>query len=174
MLKFTGTSRMIDIPITEKYMSGFEINVNYVYDGAFYNQARKCLVIPEEKFLTVQIDPSKLIYKPKETGELKVRVVDNFGNPVRNAEVSIGVVDESIYSIKEDKTKDIRKFFYGQRSATVSTAYNNNNTSNGQSRLITIYERFNLRSTSDKDLATVKGRLIRKNGVPIANCNNCY
>src|SRR4029079_2536639 len=111
--KFTGTSKLVDIPITEKYNSGFEINVNYVYGGTFYNQSKNILVIPEEKFLTVLIDPSKLIYKPKETGELKVRVVDNFGNPVSNAEVSIGIVDESIYSIKEDNTRDIRKFFYG-------------------------------------------------------------
>jgi len=167
--KIEGTSKIIDIPVTEKYISGFEISVNYVSNGTFYNSAKNILVIPEEKFLTVQIEPSRLIYKPKETGELKVRVLDYLGNPVSNAEVALGVVDESIYSIKEDKTKDIRKFFYGQRSAGVSTAYNNNNNSNGQSRLITIYEKYNLRSTSDKDLATVKGRLLRKNGDAIAN-----
>lgn len=162
--KFTGTSKLVDIPINENYTSGFEISVNYVSNGTFYNTSKNILIIPEEKFLTVQIEPSALIYKPKETGELKVRVLDNFGNPVRNAEVALGVVDESIYSIKEDNTKDIRKFFYGQRSTGVSTAYNSNNNSNGQSRLITIYEKFNLRSTSDKELATVKGRLLRKNG----------
>lgn len=167
--KFTGTSKMIDIPITDKYSSGFEININYIYNGTFYNSGKSVLVIPEEKFLTVQIVPSQLIYKPKETGQLKVRVVDNLGNAVTNAEVSIGVVDESIYSIKEDKTKDIRKFFYGQKSAGVSTTYNNNSTSNGQSRLMTIYERFNLKSTIERDLASVKGRLLRKNGDVIGN-----
>ena len=167
--KFTGTSKMVDIPINDKYTSGFEISVNYVSNGTFYNASKNILIIPEEKFLTVQIEPSALIYKPKETGELKVRILDNFGNPVRNAEVSLGVVDESIYSIKEDNTKDIRKFFYGQRSTGVSTAYNSNNNSNGQSRLITIYEKFNLRSTSDKELATVKGRLLRKSGDAIGN-----
>ncbi|MEO8211281.1 MAG: MG2 domain-containing protein, partial [bacterium] len=167
--KFSGTSKMVDIPITEKYTSGFEINVNYVYNGIFYNSGKSVLVIPDEKFLTVMIEPSQLIYKPKETGEIKVRVVDKFGNPVSNAEVALGVVDESIYSIKEDKTKDIRKFFYGQKSATVSTTYNNNSTSNGQSRLLTIYEKFNLKSATEKDLAIVKGRLLRKSGDPIAN-----
>ena len=167
--KFTGTSKMVEIPINENYTSGFEISVNYVSNGTFYNTSKNILIIPEEKFLTVQIEPSALIYKPKETGELKVRVLDNFGNPVRNAEVALGVVDESIYSIKEDNTKDIRKFFYGQRTTGVSTAYNSNNNSNGQSRLITIYEKFNLRSTSDKELATVKGRLLRKNGDAIGN-----
>ena len=109
--KFSGTSKMIEIPVTDKYISGFEINVNYVYNGTFVNSGKSVLVIPEDKFLTVQIDPSKLIYKPKEEGRIKVRVLDNSGNPVSNSEVSVGIVDESIYSIKEDNTKDIRKFF---------------------------------------------------------------
>ncbi|MEO6696258.1 MAG: MG2 domain-containing protein [Ignavibacteria bacterium] len=167
--KFAGSSKIIDIPITDKFNSNFEINVNYVFNGVFYNSSKSILVIPEEKFLTVQIDASKLIYKPKETGAAKVRVVDNNGNPVSNAEVSIGIVDESIYSIKEDNTKDIRKFFYGKRNASVSTAYNSNNNSNGNSRLITIYEKFNLSSTSDRDLATVKGTLLRKDNTPIGS-----
>jgi len=167
--KFSGTSKIVEIPITEKYNSGFEINVNYVTGGTFYNASKNILVIPEEKFLTVLIDPSKLIYKPKETGEIKVRVMDNNGNPVSNAEVSIGVVDESIYSIKEDHTKDIRKFFYGQKFASVSTAYNSSTISNGYSRLLTIYERYNLKSTNESDLATVKGRLLRKDGTAIGN-----
>lgn len=167
--KFSGTSKMIEIPVTDKYISGFEINVNYVYNGTFVNSGKSVLVIPEDKFLTVQIDPSKLIYKPKEEGRIKVRVLDNSGNPVRNSEVSVGIVDESIYSIKEDNTKDIRKFFYGRNFNGVSTAFNTNNSSNGSSRLITIYERFNLKNLNSEELATVKGRLIRKNGTPVQN-----
>lgn len=167
--KFSDKSRVIDIPITEKYNSGFEINVNYVWDGAFFNSSKRILVIPNEKFLSVQIDPSKLVYKPKESGEVKVRVLDNFGNPVSNAEVSIGVVDESIYSIKQDNTKDIRKFFYGERYVSVSTAYNGGAVSNGRSRLITIYEKFNLKSTGESELAIVKGRLLRRDGNPFPN-----
>lgn len=165
--KISAASMIVEIPITEKYTSGFEINVNYVYDGTFHNSSKNVLVVPEEKFLTVVIDASKLIYKPKETGDVRVRVVDNNGNPVRNAEVSIGIVDESIYAIKGDNTKDIRKFFYGRKNSDVSTTYSNVNSSNGQSRLITIYEKFNLKSTSNAELGTIKGRLLRKDNSPI-------
>lgn len=166
---FSGTSGTVEIPVTDKFLTNFDINVNYVKDGTFYSGEKRIMIIPEQKFLTTLIEPSQLIYKPKETGELKVRVTDNFGNPVRNAEVSIGIVDESIYSIKEDNTKDIRKFFYGNKNLTVSTAYNNIYNSSGHSRLITIFEKFNLKSTSEYDLATVTGRLLRKNGNPIPN-----
>ena len=167
--KFIGTSKLIEIPITDKYISSFEISVNYVSEGQFYTSSKPLMVIPEENFLTVEIDPSKLIYKPKETGELKVRVVDNNGNPVKDAEVSLGIIDESIYSIKEDNTKDIRKFFYGPTFAAVSTAFNTYNSNYGYSRLMTIYERFNVRSTREGNLATVKGVLYTKNNIPIQN-----
>ena len=167
--KFNGSSMTVDIPVTEQFLTNFDINVNYVKDGIYYSGEKKVMIIPDQKFLTVLIEPSQLIYKPKESGELKVRVTDNYGNPVRNAEVSIGIVDESIYSIKEDNTRDIRKFFYGNKNFSVSTAFNNIYTSNGQSRLITIFERFNLKSTSESNLATVSGSLLRKNGTPIAN-----
>jgi len=167
--KFTGTSKIIEIPVTDKYFSNFDINISYVKDGMFYNSSKPIMVIPEEKFLTVTIDPSKLIYKPKESAEVKVKVIDSYGNPVRNAEVSIAVVDESIFAIKEDKTKDIRKFFYGNRYTSVSTSFNNELNSSGSSRLISIYEKFNLRNTDDKDLATVKGRLLNKKNEPISN-----
>ncbi|MBL7128199.1 MAG: carboxypeptidase regulatory-like domain-containing protein [Ignavibacteria bacterium] len=167
--KFTGTSKMIEIPITDRYISSFEISVNYVSEGQFYSSSKPLMVIPEENFLTVEIDPSKLIYKPKESGGLKVRVLDNNGNPVRDAEVSIGIIDESIYSIKEDNTKDIRKFFYGPTFTAVSTAFNTYNSNYGYSRLMTIYERFNVRSTKDNELATVKGTLYTKNNIPIPN-----
>lgn len=167
--KFSGTSKIVEIPVTEKYLSGFEINVNYVHKGNFVNSGKSVLVVPEDKFLTVQIDPSKLIYKPKEEGKIKVKVLDNYGNPVRNSEVSVGIVDESIYSIKEDNTKDIRKFFYGRNYSGISTTFSSNNTSNGTSRLITIFERFNIKNTDAADLATVKGRLLRKNGTPVHN-----
>lgn len=166
--KFTGTSAMIDIPITEDYTSNFDISVSYVADGVFYSESKPVIVMQEDKFLTVEIDPSQEIYKPKETGELKVRVVDDNGNPVRNAEVSLGIIDESIYDIQPDLTKDIRKFFYGPRFTSVSTTFNSYNQNYGYSRLLSIYERFNIRSLKDSDLGTIKGRLLGPDDTPIA------
>ena len=158
--KFTGTSAVVDIPITEDYTSNFDINVSYVSDGAFYNESKPIIVMQEDKFLTVEIEPSQEIYKPKDSGEMKVRVVDANGNPVRDAEVSIGIIDESIYDIKPETTKDIRKFFYGPKFTTVTTTFNSYNQNYGYSRLLSIYERFNIRSLKDADLGTVKGRLL--------------
>jgi len=167
--KFIGKVQSVQIPITDKYTSNFNINIAYVSAGNLYTQNKALLIIPEEKFLTVNIDPSKLIYKPRESGEVRVKVTDYLGNAVSNAEVSLGIVDESIYAIKEDKTKDIRKFFYGQKSSYVSTAFNSYNSSYGYSRLMTIYERYNVKSTAESELATIKGRALLKNTTPLVN-----
>lgn len=166
--KITGTSKMIEIPINENYNTNFKISVNYVNNGQFYTSSKSLMLIPEEKFLTVNVEPSKEIYKPKEEGVLKVRVLDYQNKPVSNAEVSLGIIDESIYSIKEDATKDIRKAFYGQNLSYVSTAFNTYVSNYNYSRLINIYEKFNIRSTKESELATVKGTLLTKNNIAVS------
>ncbi|MBX7045244.1 MAG: hypothetical protein K1X86_05325 [Ignavibacteria bacterium] len=166
--RFVGKSDAVQIPVTDKYKTNFKISVSYVSNGNLFTESKNILVVPEEKFLTVSIDPSKLVYKPRESGEVKVKVTDKFGNAVKNAEVSLGVVDESIYAIKEDKTKDIRKYFYGQKPYYVSTAFMSYNSSYGTSRLITIYERFNVKSTSENDLATIKGIVVTPDSMAVS------
>jgi alpha-2-macroglobulin len=167
--KFTGTSKVVEFPITENYTTNFKISANFVNNGQFYTSNKSLMLIPEEKFLTVKVETSKEIYKPKEEGTLKVHVLDYEGKPVRNAEVSIGIIDESIYSIKDETTKDIRKVFYGYNFTNVSTTFNTYASNYSYSRLMTIYEKFNIRSTREGELATVKGTLLTKNDIPIAN-----
>lgn len=160
--KFYGTSREVSIPVTEKFNSNFYVKASYIKDGTMFDVQKMLMVVQEQKFLTVEIDPSKLIYKPKETGEVKVRVLDYMGLPVRNAELSLGIIDESIYAIKEESTKDIRKFFYGPKWVYVSSSFESGNYTYANSRLLTIYERFNIQSLKESELATVKGRLLDK------------
>lgn len=162
--KIDGTSKLIDIPIEENCTPNFYINAAYVSNGQFYSSSKSVMVIPENKFLTVLISTDKLTYKPKEEGTALVKVVDNYGNPIPNSEVSLGVVDEAIYAIKPDNTKDIRKFFYSPKTNLVYATYSDNRYYYGYSRLITIYERFNIKTLSESELGTVKGRLINKDG----------
>lgn len=162
--KIDGMSKLIEIPIESNCSPNFYITAAYVNGGSFFTGSKSIMVIPEEKFLTVSVGTDKTTYKPKEDGVLNVRVTDNNGKPVSNAEVSIGIVDESIYAIKQDVTKDARKFFYSPRFNSVSMHYSDNYTYYGYSRLITIYERFNVKNVSETELGTIKGRLTDKDG----------
>ena len=165
--KVFGNTRMIEFTIDDKFVSDFDINVTYVLNETYYTGTKHIVIVPEDKFLTVELFPSKSIYKPKEEGELKVRVIDYMGSPVPNAEVSLGVIDESIYYIKQDATKDIRKFFYGRSNTYIPVNYNFNRSNYGYSRLMTILERFNVKSLKASEMGTVKGKLTDKNGEPL-------
>ncbi|MBZ0203411.1 MAG: carboxypeptidase regulatory-like domain-containing protein [Ignavibacteria bacterium] len=162
--KIDGTSKLIEIPVEENATPNFYISVSYVSGGQFYSASKSVMVMPEKKFLTVNIGTDKTTYKPKEEGTVSVRVTDKDGNPVRNAEVSIGIVDESIYAIKPDAVKDIKSYFYAPKWNTVSVHYSNAYSYYSYSRLITIYERFDVKSLRDSELGTIKGRLTDKNG----------
>ncbi|HEY3250451.1 MAG TPA: MG2 domain-containing protein [Ignavibacteria bacterium] len=166
--KFDGTSKMIEFNVDESSAPNFNISASYVTNGTFYTGSKALMVIPEKKFLTVTIGTDKTSYKPKDEGTFMVKVTDNEGNPVSNAEVCIGVVDESIYAIKPDNTKDIRQFFYSPTWSSVSTHYNSQYYYYGYSRFITIYERFDVKNMSESELGTIKGRLTDKNGNAIA------
>lgn len=167
-LKTNKKSAVLEFLIDDKFNTGFAITVSYVKNFQLYTETKKVPVIPEDKFLTVELIPSKNIYKPKEEGELKIRVVDFKGNPVSNAEVALGIVDESIYSIKEDKTKDVRQFFYSSLNTFINTTFNYKSTIYGYSRLITIYEHFDLKSAKESELGTIKGTLYDKDKKPVS------
>ena len=165
--KIDGTSKMVEIPVESNCTPNFYITAAYVDNGSFYSGSKSVMVIPETKFLNVTIGTDKTTYKPKEEGTMMVRVTDFYGNPVPNAEVSIGIVDESIYAIKQDNTKDIRKFFYSPKWNTVGVHYSGSYSYYGYSRLITIYERFNVKNLSESELGTIKGTLRNKKGDPV-------
>lgn len=159
----------VEFILDDKFNSTFNVSASYIKDMQIHSATENIKIIPEEKFLTVELTPSKNIFKPKEEGEYIIRVLDFYGNPVLNAEVSLGVVDESIYSIKADKTKDIRKFFYSANYPIIGTSFNYVSTNYGYSRLITIFERFNIKSAKESELGKINGVLYSKDNKPIAN-----
>jgi len=167
--RLSGTTKIVEFPITDKYNSNFKITASLVDKGQLQTSYKVIMLIPEEKLLTVKIEPSKEIYKPREEGPVKVQVTDYLGNPVRNAEVSVGIIDESIYSIKEETTKDIRKVFYGNLISGISTSFNSYPTNYSYSRMITIYEKYNIRSLKESELATVKGTLYTNDNIAVPN-----
>ena len=60
--------------------------------------------------------------KPQEPGVFTVSVVDAAGAPV-SAQVSLGVIDEAVYAIRQDDTPDPVRFFYRREYSRVGTAF---------------------------------------------------
>lgn len=164
-----GTAE-VEIPVTDNINTNLTITANYVLNSVFNNNSKTVVIIPEDKFLTVELTPSSEIYKPKETGEMKVRVLDYKGNPVSNAEVSLGVIDESIYAIHKENAKDIRKAFYSAQYNYIYTTFNDNNRTYGYSHLQSIYEKFNTKKMSESELGTIRAVFRdEETGEPVSN-----
>jgi len=120
LVHIQGTSQLVDLKIEEKHQPNFAFAVAMLANNNFYNGSKNVIVIPEEKFLYLEITTDKETYRPQDDGELIIKVTDQNGDGVET-ELSVGIVDESIYALAPDLTPDMRKVFFGKRPNRVTT-----------------------------------------------------
>ncbi len=116
-----GKSVMLDIPITANYAPNVFLNVSYVHGGDMYSSDQRLVVPARDKMLNLEIISNKKEYKPRETASYTILARNAEGAPVSGAEVSLGVVDEAIYSVSPDYAGNIKSEFYGMRYNSVET-----------------------------------------------------
>ena len=125
----------------KNFYPGFNITFAGTLNSTFIYAAKKVGVINEDARLNVQITPSKEKYKPGEEAEYVVKVTDKNGKAVKNAQLSFGSVDESIYAIKADNSTPVYESFYRDEYY-----YTQNNTSldgkygQAMSRPVTLFD----------------------------------
>ena len=120
-LNVSGRTAIIDVPIEKFYAPNVFLNVTFVRDGDMYTSDQKLVVPARNKMLNLEVIPNKAQYKPRETASYTILARDAEGAPVPDAEVSLGVVDEAIYSISPDFSGNIREQFYGMLYNEVQT-----------------------------------------------------
>lgn len=116
-----GRSTVLDIPIIGSYAPNVFLNVSYVKGGEMYSNDQRLVVPARDKMLNLEIISNKKEYKPRESASYTILARTADGAPVSGAEVSLGVVDESIYSVSPDYSGNIKSEFYGMRYSSVST-----------------------------------------------------
>lgn len=122
-VKMDATAKLIEVPIKEEYAPNVFISASLVdKHHKFYTQEKMIQVSPENNFLKIAIESDKQKYKPGETVKYTIKATHNDGTPAANTDLSLGVVDESIYAIRAETAEDIRKFFYVRRENDVQTA----------------------------------------------------
>jgi hypothetical protein len=126
-----GKSIMLDIPIQASYAPNVFLNVSYVKGGDMYTSDQRLVVPARDKMLNLEIISNKNEYKPRETASYTILARNAEGAPVSGAEVSLGVVDESIYSVSPDYSGNIKTEFYGMRYNSVETHLSINYTFTG-------------------------------------------
>ncbi|MEP6742445.1 MAG: alpha-2-macroglobulin family protein, partial [bacterium] len=116
-----GRSIVLDIPIQANYAPNVFLNVSYVKNGDMYTSDQRLVVPARDKMLNLEIISNKKEYKPREAASYTILARNADGAPVSGAEVSLGVVDEAIYSVAPDFAGNIKNEFYGMRYNTVQT-----------------------------------------------------
>ena len=115
-----GRSIVIDVPIDKRYAPNVYLNVSFVKDSDMFEQSQILAVPARDKMLKLDIVPNKTEFKPRDVASYTIMARNEDGSPAANAEVSLGIVDEAIYSIAPETAGNIKRDFYGtslQRSA---------------------------------------------------------
>ncbi|MDX2085722.1 MAG: MG2 domain-containing protein [Candidatus Melainabacteria bacterium] len=111
-----SAAKLVEIPIRADYAPNVYVSVAMVGKQHQFYQAEELLkVSPAAHFLNIEIETAKNRYKPGDVVEYKLKATQANGQPAANTELSLGVVDESIYAIRPETARDIQKFFYPKR-----------------------------------------------------------
>jgi uncharacterized protein YfaS (alpha-2-macroglobulin family) len=116
-----GRTLMLDVPIEQRYEPNIYLSVAYVKDDDLYTEDKLLIVPARDKFLNLQVIPNKKEYKPRDVASYTILARNPDGSPAAGAEVSLGVVDEAIYSISPENAGSIRQEFYGREYNQVQT-----------------------------------------------------
>lgn len=123
LVPMDATAKLVEIPLKDAYAPNVYVTVTFVgKKHQFYNQSEVIRVSPESHFLRLAVTTDKEKYKPGEDVNYTIQATYPDGSPAADTEVSLGVVDESIYAIRPEAAGDIRKFFYHQFENWVVTA----------------------------------------------------
>jgi uncharacterized protein YfaS (alpha-2-macroglobulin family) len=114
LVEMTGNVKLVELPIGPEHIPNIFIAATSVSDLQLQTDVKELVVPPVERFINVDVKGDREQYKPREEGTLSITTTDADGKPVA-AEVTLGLVDESVYSIQEDYAGDPRPFFYGTK-----------------------------------------------------------
>ncbi|MDQ2798468.1 MAG: hypothetical protein M3Y13_02360, partial [Armatimonadota bacterium] len=114
LLHVPGRSRTVDVPIVRAHVPNFALAAVAVRDYQFYSWQQELFVPPSRQFLHMAVTGDKTEYRPGDTGIFHVKTTNAAGLPVAS-EVSLAVVDSSVFYIQKDYAPDIRLFYYGDR-----------------------------------------------------------
>ena len=125
-IHMTGRSHVYKIPITKELSPGFTLAaVQFSGNKSFKNET-KIQAPPLDRFLKVRVTPEKAKVRPGQQASIQIETKDWKGRGV-SSDISVAVVDEAIYSIRNDETPDPGVFFYHPRrnntGTTLSSSY---------------------------------------------------
>jgi alpha-2-macroglobulin len=121
LLRSKDATVAFDVPVTAADEPGIEVSAAFVRDGVFHSGMKFVRVPPVDHQMNVSVKADKPQYLPGETAQYTIEATSVGGQPVANAEFSLGVVDEAIYGIRQDMMPPLLEYFFSRDYNAVST-----------------------------------------------------
>ena len=115
-------STALTVPISSDYGPNVTLAACTVRGKKFASSEAPLRVEVPQRSLRVNIQADRAKYAPGDKITYQVQTADFAGKPV-TANLSFGVVDESIYALQEDDLGALRREFYPHRPNSVQTSY---------------------------------------------------
>lgn len=113
VLKLSGKSEIVEIPVEAKDMPNFYVEALTISQGEIFNLSRELVVPPEKRILNIEVLPSNAKYLPGQEAEIQLKVTDAQGNPFAGNLV-ISVYDRAVeYISGGSNVEEIKAFFWG-------------------------------------------------------------
>ncbi len=122
VVRMTGNVMPVKMNIKEEYAPNCYITATMQRSRALFTSSAGVTLPDADTRIMISIAPAKEKYLPGEKATVRFTVGDENGKPLR-ADLSLGVVDEAIYSIRPDHTPKMLDFFYAKISNWVLTNY---------------------------------------------------
>lgn len=115
-------STVVRVPVLAEYGPNVYLAACYVRNKKFAQSQIPLRVSVPQREISVKIESDKPKYEPGEKITYRIKTRDSQGRPAP-CELSFGVVDESIYALREDDPNALRNAFYPRRYNAVITEH---------------------------------------------------
>ncbi len=115
-----GNTGLVKVPVIASYAPNVYLSVHVRRGAEVRSRTLDLPVTGDRHDLQIRLTADRPEYRPKDEAHIRVETTDAKGRPTA-AEVSVGVVDEAIYSLRTDDTPDPHDIFYGKRPNWVTT-----------------------------------------------------
>ncbi len=122
VVQLHGGLATVSVPVMAKLMPSATISASLVQDKRLAQQSVPLRIGTQARQMQVTITSDRQRYEPRQQAELTVQTRTADGKPVQS-ELSLAVVDESLYAIREDNPKGLFDTFYARRPNRVETQY---------------------------------------------------
>jgi hypothetical protein len=111
-----------EVPIGEEDIGDTWVNVAFLRDDRLYRAEKRMGVPATSRQLQVAITADQPVSRPGKPARFQVTATDPAGQPVR-AQLSLAVIDEAVYGVKQDDTPDPLRYFYRREYSRVGTSF---------------------------------------------------